>query len=377
MTPPRCGRWATSEIAPRYCSTDKVEIYRARHSSPGDTLTITARLALVALLVGLAGLAGMRLLVGPPRGAIVIGYQTGVDPTKLAQAEGWYPRAIGRPAVWRKFDSGTDVITALAASDIDFGDLGSSPLAIAATRGLPITTVVLISRLGRGEALVVRDGAGIAGPAGLIGKRVAVPFVSTSHYSLLAALRHWGIDPARVQILNLSPPQIAAAWARGDIDAAYVWDPALGKLKANGHVLTGSDEVARWGAPTFDAWVVRQDFARHNAPAVAGFVRATLAAEAAYRRGGAVWRKGSAQVAEIAAISGAQPADVPGLLASNDYPAAADQASPALLGGHFAVDLAKTAAFLHAQGKIDRVLPDYAAYVDAQWVRRAALAPGG
>ena len=51
--------------------------------------------------------------------------------------------------------------------------------------------------------------------ARLFGKKVAVPFVSTGHYSLLAALKHWNIDPSKVTILNLAPPAIIAAWKRG------------------------------------------------------------------------------------------------------------------------------------------------------------------
>ncbi len=65
--------------------------------------------------------------------------------------------------------------------------------------------------------MVARDS--IKTPQDLIGKKVAVPFVSTGHYSLLAALKSWNIDPSKVQILNLAPPAIIAAWKRGDIDA--------------------------------------------------------------------------------------------------------------------------------------------------------------
>ena len=282
-------------------------------------------------------------------------------------------RVLGQAVVWRKFDSGTDVVTALAAGDIDFGYLGSTPLAIAATRQLPISTVVLASRLGRSEALAVRDGSGITSLADLVGKRVAVPFVSTCHYSLLAALAHWHIAPGSVQIINLSPPQIAAAWARGDIDAAYVWDPALGALKRTGHVLAGSDDVARWGAPTYDAWVVRRDFARDHPQVVQRFVQVTLDAVGTWRHMRATLTPASAQVGAIAALTGASRADIPALLASNDYPDATAQAGPALLGGGLARDLGTTAAFLKAQGKVDRVLPDYRPFVDPRWVRAAAM----
>ena len=64
--------------------------------------------------------------------------------------------------------------------------------------------------------------------------------------------------------------------------------------------------------------------------------------------------------------------DVPWMLASNDYPDAAAQAGPALLGGGLAHDLATTAQFLASQGKVDRVLVDYRPWIDARWVRAAA-----
>jgi len=53
--------------------------------------------------------------------------------------------------------------------------------------------------------------------------KVATPFVSTAHYSLLFTLNHEHVDATKVNILNLQPPEIAAACARGDIDAANVW----------------------------------------------------------------------------------------------------------------------------------------------------------
>jgi taurine transport system substrate-binding protein len=50
------------------------------------------------------------------------------------------------------------------------------------------------AQINAAEALVVRNGSGIDKPEDLIGKTIATPFVSTSHYSLLGALKHWGLD---------------------------------------------------------------------------------------------------------------------------------------------------------------------------------------
>ncbi|EYB39512.1 signal peptidase I, partial [Escherichia coli] len=71
---------------------------------------------------------------------------------------------------------------------------------------VPIAQDLLASKLGNSEALVVKKT--ISKPEDLIGKRIAVPFISTTHYSLLAALKHWGIKPGQVEIVNLQPPAI-------------------------------------------------------------------------------------------------------------------------------------------------------------------------
>src|SRR5690349_7008150 len=167
---------------------------------------------------------------------LTIGYQTVVEPSKVPQADGVYEKTLGATIDWRKFDSGADVVAAIASGAIDIGYVGSSPLAAAASRELPIETIFVVGLIGESEALVARNGSGIAKVADLAGKKVAVPFVSTTHYSLLAALKHEGVDAKSVEILNLRPPEIAAAFARGDIDAAYVWDPALGQVKTSGKV---------------------------------------------------------------------------------------------------------------------------------------------
>ena len=131
---------------------------------------------------------------------------------------------------------------------VDIGYVGSSPLAAAASRELPIETIFVVGLIGESEALVARNGSGIDKVEDLAGKKVAVPFVSTTHYSLLAALKHEGVDPKSVEILNLRPPEIAAAWERGDIDAAYVWDPALGQIKTSGKVIVDFGQGRRMGS---------------------------------------------------------------------------------------------------------------------------------
>ncbi|MCV4285803.1 taurine ABC transporter substrate-binding protein [Pseudomonas capsici] len=295
-----------------------------------------------------------------------VAYQTTVDPAKVAQADNAYENATHSKIEWRKFENGADVITAIASGDVQIGYLGSSPLTAAATRKLPVETFLIATQIGAAEALVARNGSGIEKPQDLVGKKVAVPFVSTGHYSLLAALKHWNIDPAKVTIVNLAPPAIAAAWKRGDIDATYVWDPALGVARETGKVLITSGELAKVGAPTFDAWIVRKDFAAKNPQLVSAFAKVTLDAYASYRQDPAAWIANSSNIDKLSKLSGAKTADIPALLQGNVYPLAADQKT--LLGAPTIEAITKTAAFLKEQGKVDAVLADYSAYTNASFI---------
>jgi taurine transport system substrate-binding protein len=301
--------------------------------------------------------------------SIRIGYQIAPDPTTAAIVDGAYEKATGAKIEWRKFDSGASVIAALASDAIDIGYAGSSPLAAGVTRGAPIKAFLIAGLIGEAEALVVRNGAGIDDPKGLAGKKIAVPFVSTTHYSLLFALKHWGIDPASLNILNLQPPEIAAAFSRGDIDGTYIWDPTLSAAKKNGKVLISSAEVAKLGGPTFVAWIARDAFIKDHAPAVAAFTKVTLDAFDAYRKDPAIFAPGTPGAKKISSLTGAKEEEVAEQVAGNYYPLAKEQASEALLGKGTADALAATAAFLKDQKKVDSVLKDYGVGVSADFVK--------
>lgn len=305
---------------------------------------------------------------GAQAAPLTVGYQTGIDPSKVPQADGLYEKALGQTIDWRRFNSGPDVVTALASGDVQIANLGSSPLAAAASRNVPIVAFIVSAQINTSEALVVRNGSGIDTPQDLIGKTIATPFVSTSHYSLLGALKHWGLDTSKVKVVNLQPAEIAAAWKRGDIDGAFVWSPALGEIRKTGKTLTDAAQVGQWGAPTFEVWVARKDFAQKHPDAVASFAKVTLEAFADYAAHRSAWTADSAPVQKIAKLTGANAADIPELLAGTTFPDAQAQLTGALLGGGTAEAIGETAKFLKEQKKVETVLPDYSAYVSAKFI---------
>ena len=296
---------------------------------------------------------------------VTIAYQTSAEPAKVAQADNTFEKLSGAKPDWRKFDSGASIVRALASGDVQIGNLGSSPLAVAASQQVPIEVFLLASKLGNSEALVVKKT--ITKPEDLIGKRIAVPFISTTHYSLLAALKHWGIKPGQVQILNLQPPAIIAAWQRGDIDGAYVWAPAVNELEKDGTVLTDSSKVGEWGAPTLDVWVVRKDFADTHPEVVKAFAKSAIDAQRGYIDNPDKWLAQPENISKLARLSGVPEADVPGLVKGNTYLTAEQQAQE--LNGPVNKAIVDTAQFLKEQGKVPAVATDYSQYVTDRFVK--------
>jgi taurine transport system substrate-binding protein len=192
-----------------------------------------------------------------------IGYQLIPNGDLIVKDQGWLEAALpGTTIKWIKFDSGADVNTAMIAGSIDVGLAGSSPVAAGLSQpmNIPYKVPWIYDVIGAAESLAVKNSTGITDLAGLVGKKVGTPFGSTAHYSLLAALELNNVDPTKVDIIDLQPPDILAAWQRGDIDAGYVWNPTLAELKKDGKVLITSAELAEKGRLTADLSIVTNAF---------------------------------------------------------------------------------------------------------------------
>jgi taurine transport system substrate-binding protein len=307
---------------------------------------------------------------------VTIAHQDMVVPYRVAMAQSAIEKATGYKINWKMFGGGGDVIKAMASGEVPIGEVGSSPATAAAAQGIDVEVVWILDDINNAEQLVVSQKSGITNLAGLKGKKIATPFVSTAHYQLLFALNKAGVNPKEVQLLNLRPPEIAAAWERGDIDGTFIWDPVLSKVKASGgKVLLSAADVAKQGAPTFDAIIVNKAWAEKNKDFLKVYVREIAKADAAYRANKAKWTKDSEEAKQIAKIVGAKPEDVPNILADYRFPTAQEQASNTWLGGGansgVAKAMANTAAFLKEQGRITDIPKDFGKFVNPEYAAAA------
>src|ERR1700754_5254833 len=194
----------------------------------------TALAALALATTALAGCAVEQPGQQADRPTIRVGYQTFPSRDLIVKNNRWLEEALPDFNIkWTKFDSGADVNTAFIAKELDFGARGSSPVArrLSAPLNIPYKVAFVLDVAGDNEALVARNGTNINSIADLRGKRIATPFASTAHYSLLAALSQNKLSPSDVRLVDLQPQAILAAWDRGDIDAAYTCLPTLDALR--------------------------------------------------------------------------------------------------------------------------------------------------
>jgi taurine transport system substrate-binding protein len=290
---------------------------------------------------------------------IRIGYQSFPSGDLIVKNEKWLEVALPDYNIkWTKFDSGADINTAFIAKELDFGALGSSPVArgLSAPLNIPYKVAFVLDVAGDNEALVARNGSGINTIADLKGKRVGTPFASTAHYSLLAALAQNKLSSTDVQLVDLQPQAILAAWDRGDIDAAYTWLPTLDDLRKTGKDLITSRQLAKDGKPTLDLSAVANDFAGAHPDVVD------------------IWRKQEARALTtirddpnaaakaIASEIGLSPEDVAGQLKQGVYLTTDQVASAEWLGsegapGNIAANLESASQFLAEQKQIPAAAP--------------------
>lgn len=204
----------------------------------------------------------------------------------LAMAEGLFDKYFtdkGIKCNFIVFDSGVDANKALASGSIDFATMGNTNSIIALSKEIEVEMIWIHEVLGEIEALAIKNNSGIDKIEDLSGKKIATPFASTSHYILLNVLKEADIDD-QVQLLDMKTAEIVAAWERGDIKAAYTWQPSLGNLLQDGKILISSKDMADKGYITANVDVVRKEFANKYPDLVSDFIACLAEAADIYRQ---------------------------------------------------------------------------------------------
>jgi sulfonate transport system substrate-binding protein len=208
---------------------------------------ITRRQALKTAATGIAALSLPAIVRAAPV-RFRIGWQkNGV--LALAKATGALEKRLGPKGVeisWSEFSSGPPLLEALGADALDFGPTGDVPPLFAQAAGGNLLYVGAYKGSAAGSAILVHKDAPINSLADLKGKRIAFKRGSSAHNFTVKALRKGGLALADISAVDLPPPDAAAAFKTGAIDAWTIWDPylAVAEEDPQARVLTTAEGIA-------------------------------------------------------------------------------------------------------------------------------------
>jgi taurine ABC transporter substrate-binding protein len=332
-----------------------------------------ALLTAVAFVTASAGRPQQAQAAALPQ--VTIGYENnGADPEMVAIARNLFAQDMHANVTLRYFASGPASLAAVASGSLQFmTGIGNPPVVSALAQGVPLDVIWAQELYTTDEGLVVRPSAHIRTLTDLKGHTVALVLGSTSPFELGTALARAHVAASSVHFLNMTPAAMVAAWKRGQIDAAYVWDPAFDEmLQAGGRAIMYDQDVAA-EAPIFNLSVVNRTWAKGHQSLVVGFIQAMQAAVAYSRSHPA---QATSEMARQAGISVA--------LARTELKGyriydLSDQLSPEGLGtgagvAHSLVtrSLTSAAAYLESTHTISQLPSDLAADVDPAFAEMAS-----
>lgn len=293
---------------------------------------------------------------------VSIAYQPIPNGDLIVKDLGWLETCMPNATIdWASYASGADAVQAFAAGSADIGLVGSGPAVkmLAEPLNIDAKVIYIFDVIGAAESLITQEEHESIGD--LKGKTVAVPFGSTAHYSLTAALDEAGMTSADLDVINLAPDAMLAAWQRGEIDAAWVWNPTLAELEENGHLLLTAAETAEAGRATYDLAAGTSEFVDANPDFMEQWTAVQNAASEM------IQDDPSLAAESIALELGIDVDDAEAQLDGYAYPTASEQLGADYFSGGLGDTLLSTGEFLTEQGEVDGI-GDEQRYADAPWV---------
>ena len=205
---------------------------------------------------------------------ITIGFAPNLQtlPIVVAQSEGYFAEEdITLEAV--KFTSGRRALEALIGGQLDVAFMAEYPVSIAALRDQPFGTFTTLSRY-TANRMISKGSIGFEDPTSLEGKKIGTTMGSNTQFFTEALLAEFDVN---AEVINVSPPDIVPALARGDIDAGIMFPdfyPAAEKALG--------DDYREFRSDAYIAWFVLSatpEMLNERPDELAAFVRALIKAE--------------------------------------------------------------------------------------------------
>ncbi|OAN96468.1 taurine ABC transporter substrate-binding protein, partial [Sulfitobacter geojensis] len=209
-------------------------------------------------------------------------------PFLAAKGSGAFDEALGKKVNWVSFETGTAMYAAMASGDVQIAvSQGVPPFVVAASGGQDLQIVDVAVSYSENDNCVVhadleidKDSAGE-----LAGKKVAVPLGTAAHYGFLRQMDHFGVDVSTLSVVDMAPPEGAAALSQKAVDFACGYGGGLTRMKEHGNVLLTGAEKEEVGILVFDVISAPASYIAENGDELAKFLSVVTKENERYNSG--------------------------------------------------------------------------------------------
>jgi taurine transport system substrate-binding protein len=292
-------------------------------------------------------------------------------PFQYAKQMGTYEEALGVDINWVSFDTGTAMSAAMASGDVQLAvSQGVPPFVVATSAGQDLQILDVAVSYSDNDNCVVQEALEIdKDSAGeLSGKKVAVPLGTAAHYGFLKQMNHFDVDISTMEIVDMAPPDGAAAIAQGSVDMACGWGGSLRRMKEYGNVLLTGAEKEDLGILVFDVTSGPASWVAENSDLVAEFLAVTAEANA-------MWADESNQADMLPVIAKDAGMDEEATMATIStfvFPPVDEQLTGKWLDGGAQEFMKGVADVFVEAGSIDAALDSYAENVNSAPLEQAS-----
>ncbi len=270
-------------------------------------------------------------------------------PFQYAKVKGLYDEALGMKVNWKSFDAGTAMSAAMASGDVQISvSQGVPPFVVATSAGQDLQVADIAVVYNDNDNCVVKTALEIDKDSAkeLEGKKVGVPIGTAAHYGFLKQMEHFGVDVSTMEVVDMAPPDGAAAFAQGSLDMFCGWGGSLRRALEHGNVLLTGAEKDEIGISVYDVTSVPASFAAEQSEVLAKFLKVTADMNAK-------WLTDSAEMLPvIAKDAGMSEADAADTLKGFQFPTVEAQLSDKWLGKATPEFLKGVGDFFKEQGNI-------------------------
>jgi NitT/TauT family transport system substrate-binding protein len=150
-------------------------------------------------------------------------------PIFVAEQQGYFAEA-GLQLRLQEVVGGHRAMQLLLEGKADLATASEAVLMFNSFKSPPLALLASFVSSGNDSKLVLGPNSDIKQVKDMLGKRVGTVLGTASHYMLDTTLLAHGVDPNKVQIINLQPEAMADLLKSGQVDAVAIWEPLPFKL---------------------------------------------------------------------------------------------------------------------------------------------------